>query len=125
MKPERLIVGIEPRLTRDFTCKEFMCHCCGTCRMNAKFMYALQTLRDLVGEPIRIVSGYRCRRHNINVGGAEFSYHMKGMAADIVIAKHSIAEAMVHVLKVDAFCQGGIGQYNSWVHVDIGPKRRW
>jgi uncharacterized protein YcbK (DUF882 family) len=117
--------GIEPWLTRDFTCREFMCHCCGACRMQAQFMYALQTLRDLAGEPIHVISGYRCRRHNINIGGAEFSYHMKGMAADIIIAKHSISETVSLAHKVDAFKHGGIGQYRSWVHVDIGPARRW
>jgi uncharacterized protein YcbK (DUF882 family) len=76
-------------------------------------------------ETIRIVSGYRCRRHNINVGGAEFSYHMKGMAADIVIAKHTIPEMASRVREIDSFRQGGIGCYDTWVHVDIGPKRRW
>jgi hypothetical protein len=43
---------IEPRLTRNFTCREFMCHCCGICRMQAELMYALQTLRDLAGDAL-------------------------------------------------------------------------
>jgi uncharacterized protein YcbK (DUF882 family) len=61
----------------------------------------------------------------MNIGGAEFSYHMKGMAADIVIAKIPIVEIVSLAKKVDAFKYGGIGQYKSWVHVDIGPERRW
>jgi uncharacterized protein YcbK (DUF882 family) len=93
--------------------------------MQAKLIYALQTLRDLVGEPIRIVSGYRCLRHNTNVGGAKRSYHMKGMAADIVIAKLTIPEMRDAVEQIDAFKHGGIGCYRSWIHVDIGPERRW
>jgi uncharacterized protein YcbK (DUF882 family) len=88
-------------------------------------MYALQKLRDFVGEPIYIVSGYRCRKHNIAVGGAERSYHVKGMAADIVIAKYSVSEAVVAVKQVDEFRNGGVGHYRTWIHVDIGPKRRW
>ena len=43
----------------------------------------LDPLREAWGSPIIINSGYRSEVLNRAVGGAQYSYHMKGMAADI------------------------------------------
>ena len=43
----------------------------------------LQPLRDYVGEPITINSGYRCALLNSYVGGSKNSQHKFGEAADI------------------------------------------
>lgn len=43
----------------------------------------LQPLRDAVGQPITITSGYRCRVTNILCDGAKNSLHLLGLAADI------------------------------------------
>lgn len=43
----------------------------------------LQPLRDRVGHPLRINSGYRCPELNKEVGGVATSQHVKGEAADI------------------------------------------
>ena len=43
----------------------------------------LQPLRDALGEPIRIDSGYRSPALNAAVGGVATSQHMKGEAADL------------------------------------------
>lgn len=48
--------------------------------------HILQPLRDKVGKPITISSGYRCKELNALVGGAETSQHAKGEASDIKIA---------------------------------------
>jgi len=45
----------------------------------------LQKLRDRVGRPIIITSGYRTPKHNKKIKGAKKSYHLKGMAADIIV----------------------------------------
>ena len=46
----------------------------------------LQPLRDYVGAPIHINSGYRCPELNEAVGGVKNSQHGRGEAADIRIA---------------------------------------
>jgi uncharacterized protein YcbK (DUF882 family) len=46
----------------------------------------LQPLRDIYGKPIRISSGYRSAELNRLVGGVPNSQHVKGEAADCVIA---------------------------------------
>lgn len=43
----------------------------------------LQPLRDAMGFPITITSGYRCPTLNMIVGGVEGSQHLNGTAADI------------------------------------------
>jgi len=43
----------------------------------------LQPLRTACGHPLKINSGYRCKKLNDLVGGSPISQHMKGQAADI------------------------------------------
>lgn len=45
--------------------------------------YVLDPLRDIVGFPIYINSGYRCKSLNDAIGGSDNSQHMNGLAADI------------------------------------------
>ena len=46
----------------------------------------LQPLRDYVGAPVHINSGYRCPELNEAVGGVKNSQHCRGEASDIRIA---------------------------------------
>ena len=45
--------------------------------------FVLQPLRTMIGLPIVITSGYRCRQLNELIGGSSNSQHMEGKAADI------------------------------------------
>lgn len=82
----------------------------------------LQVIRDLLGKPIIINSGYRSKSHNQAIGGAEHSQHLSGTAADIVVSGMSAPE-------VQAFLKhwsGGMGCYQHYTHLDIRPgKARW
>jgi hypothetical protein len=42
----------------------------------------LETVRELVGEPIFVRSWYRPRSYNVAIRGAKFSQHMEGNAVD-------------------------------------------
>lgn len=82
----------------------------------------LQIIRNHIGKPIRINSGYRSPAHNDAIGGASNSYHMKGMAADIVVSGMSPSDlaATITALMIEGkITKGGIGKYNSFVHYDI------
>lgn len=82
----------------------------------------LQVIRDLLGKPIIITSGYRTPEHNKAVGGEPNSFHLKGMAADIVVPGMSAKEVQ-NFLKN---WSGGLGSYANFTHVDIRPtKARW
>lgn len=50
-----------------------------------KLAQALQVLRDELGKPITVISGWRSKAHNDAVGGAKNSRHMIGDAADIIV----------------------------------------
>lgn len=45
----------------------------------------LDPLREIIGHPIYITSGYRSPRLNRLVGGSTTSAHMKGLAADFTV----------------------------------------
>lgn len=89
----------------------------------------LQVLRDLYG-PITVNSGLRShayneevqKRYNSNyVPNSSKSYHLKGMAADIVFKEYTPDR----IQKMLFDWSGGLGSYSTFTHVDIGPKRRW
>ena len=44
----------------------------------------LDPIREAWGEPIVVSSGYRCRELNDLVGGATYSHHLLGCAADLI-----------------------------------------
>lgn len=90
---------------------------------------ALQVLRDAIGKPISINSGYRSPAHNKRIGGAKNSQHLKGTAADIVVSGMSPLEVKKVVEKLISEGKvwfGGIGRYNTFLHLDIRKERaRW
>lgn len=113
-------------LTKNFSECEFVCKCCGRLVLSSKLTAALQQLRDLIGEPIIVNCGYRCRKHNREVGGVPNSYHTKGMAADIRCDGLTPQELKKFAEAIPAFNQGGIGLYTTFVHVDVrGHAARW
>ena len=122
-------VNIKPRpaasrqLSKNFNEMEFACRHCGHVHVEPELVTKLQALRDALGRPITVTSGYRCPVHNRNIGGAAQSRHMQGQAADLVVTGVSPAAVATAADRVGF---GGIGIYKSgFTHVDIGPKRRW
>lgn len=116
------------RLTANFSAEEMACKCgaCGSTgtEMDPGFMVKLQTLRDLYDKPIHISSAYRCSAHNVAVGGAANSYHIRGRAVDILIPKgQDRYDLCRHIFQLQFF--RGIGFYEQWIHIDDrdGPYR--
>jgi len=89
----------------------------------------LQTLRDHLGSPIVINSGYRSPAHNAAEGGVPNSQHLYGKAADISVIGYSPKEtydAIIELINRGEIYDGGVGLYSWGVHYDIGDKgRRW
>jgi len=118
---------------RNFKASEFNCKC-NKCAAESPapestrhLAWVLQLVRDEIGVPIRINSGYRCPDHNKAIGGHPNSYHMKGWAADLhPVGKtprelHGAIEALVSTGTIP---EGGMGLYNTFVHYDIQHRRR-
>lgn len=77
------------QLSKHFSTEEFECKCklpsCKEQRISKELIDKLQKLREELNIPLTVTSGYRCKEHNTNIGGAKSSQHLLGNAADIVI----------------------------------------
>tara|TARA_R110000824_G_scaffold113687_4_gene263588 strand:+ start:2508 stop:2915 length:408 start_codon:yes stop_codon:yes gene_type:complete len=89
----------------------------------------LQIIRDAIGEPVRVISGYRSPKYNKKIDGAKRSQHMKAKAADIVIRGMKPIEvhsAIIKLIKEGKIKKGGVGLYKYFVHYDVrGFNARW
>lgn len=93
-----------------------------------KLLVNLQVLRDFLGTPVKINSGYRTKAYNTRIGGAKASAHLSASAADIVVP--GVPAATVHMIltglmRIGAIHDGGLGRYKNFNHYDIGKRRRW
>ena len=55
----------------------------------------LEPVRERLGRPIIVNSGYRCPIHNAAVGGVANSQHLRGEAADLLGKPEALAKAIV------------------------------
>lgn len=89
----------------------------------------LQVLRTHLGRPITITSGYRSPSHNLKIGGAKDSFHVRGMAVDIQVSgltPKQVYDTIEQLIKDKKMIEGGLGLYNTWVHYDYRGRRiRW
>lgn len=123
------------RLAPHFMEREFDCPCCGFVMVDPKLVTGLEDLRGILNgwnSNIRILinSGYRCTKHNKEVGGVKNSQHPYGRAVDIVVKSGSTIIAPADVMEVAkrlyVFYNGGIGVYRTYLHLDVrGKAARW
>lgn len=84
----------------------------------------LEQVRDLLGNPIFIKSGYRGIDLNRAIGGVTNSAHVTGYAADFVCHSYGTPEQITDaIMKSDIeydqlICEG------TWVHISFDPKQR-
>ena len=125
--------------TKNFKVSEFACKCCGENRIDQRILDMAQTIRDELGVPVKVNSGYRCETHNRNVGGVNKKYdkngkliskgsnHMYGLAADLSCSLGS-AKMFEAVKKLHA--EGKLPmldyciKYKTFIHIDCGGKRK-
>jgi len=104
-----------------FTYDEFKCPCCGENKTDPELINMLDEAREIAGIPFIINSGYRCERHNKEVGGKSNSAHLRGKAADIAcvdnVSRYMILKALLEV----GFKRIGIGK--TFIHCDIDETK--
>lgn len=86
-----------------------------------------EAIRLLCGEkPITVLSAYRTPEHNRKIGGARNSQHVQGRALDLKPPKGMSVEHFYSVIRsgAEAMGIGGMGLYNTFVHVDIRPSAK-
>ena len=86
----------------------------------------LDPLREMYGKPIRVNSGYRCKKLNSLVGGVSNSQHLIGQAADISSYRNTKAEneILFNLIKKLPFDQLINEKDFSWIHVSYSDRNR-
>lgn len=117
--------GVDEKLSEHFSSAEFDCHCkypeCQITYIDTDLVDYLERKRKQFDKPIKLTNGFRCVRHNKEVGGKIGSFHLVGKAADIVFLDSSIVKAAYLFQDAD-----GLGIYSNFIHVDVrGYKSRW
>ena len=104
-----------------FKPQEFAWPCCGVSLVKRDLVVKLDKIRETVGFPLIVTSGYRCSLHNSKIGGVPDSAHVKGLAADI-----KVTTSRQRFLVVKAALEVGfkrIGLANNFIHLDIDEDK--
>ena len=108
-------------LVREFACNDDS----DPVFIDTDLVEVLQKIRNHFKKPVIINSAYRTPTYNKKVGGAVYSQHLYGTAADIQVSgveSKYVADYAETLLKN----KGGIGRYPTFTHIDVRAiKSRW
>ena len=114
------------KITANFKVREFACSDgSDVIFISQELVEVLQKIRSHFKAAVTINSGYRTPAHNKKVGGAAYSQHLYGTAADITVkgVKPRDVAAYAETLLPNT---GGIGIYGTFTHIDVRKvKSRW
>ena len=87
----------------------------------------LEPLREHLGQPVVITSGFRSKRLNETVGGVKNSQHLRGEAADLMVEGEKQARDwirwMMDFLEFDQLILEKKGK-KVWVHVSLKRNKQ-
>lgn len=126
VKTYSIKVNGNTKLSKNFVVKEFACKDgSDSVLISSELVDILQKIRDHFRKPITINSAYRNKAYNKKIGGATYSQHVYGTAADIVVQgvkPEEVAKYAEYLMPKT----GGIGLYSTFTHVDVRSNRsRW
>lgn len=111
----------------NFSFSEFACRCdnCGgENKMDPKAIDEFQKIRNEVGFPLTVTSGYRCSHHPIEKDKATPGTHSRGIAADFAVSHEQARILLNQALRRNL---GGVGVHQKgggrFVHIDCDPSR--
>jgi hypothetical protein len=87
---------------------------------------AMQQIRDLIGHPVIVKSGYRCPQLNSAIRGAPSSDHLTGHAADFVAPGFGDPLAICRLLLAEreSLKWDQLIFEVGWVHISFNVRRR-
>jgi hypothetical protein len=100
----------------------------GVTKIKPEVLLILFRVAKRTGKRFLINSGYRSPAYNAKQdGAAKNSYHMSGMALDVDMRKFGNTTEFRNMFIEYASQEGvgGIGTYEGFIHIDIGPRRKW
>ena len=84
----------------------------------------LEDIRDILGHPVRINSGYRCPKLNTVIKGSRTSAHMEGYAADFTCPAFGTPLEVVKAIEKSPLAFDQCIQEGTWVHISFAPEER-
>lgn len=93
--------------------------------LGALVQNVLQPLRDMLGKPITITSGFRNKLLNQKVGGASNSQHLYGQAADIIVLGMNVEDLYNYIKNSNLIYDQLILEQtkkDKWVHISYNKK---
>jgi len=104
-----------------FSEKELKCPCCGRNDFKDSTLLKLNQLREAIGLPITVNSGFRCEKYNTLKGYTQT--HATGQAVDLACS-HKLAAMIVNLASGFGFTGLGIKQKgdNRFIHLDDLPE---
>ncbi|MGB9927608.1 MAG: S8 family serine peptidase [Methanosarcina sp.] len=117
---------IQENLSKNFKVKELAAtDGAKYARISPELVEGLQKIRDRMGLAVIINSGYRHKKLNETVDGADESQHMTGRAADIRVASKRPLD-LARIALEELGCDIGIGLGRNSIHVDLrGQLATW
>ena len=111
-------------ISANFRLSEFASRDTGEVMIYPELVTKTQRVRDLIGLPVRINSGYRTPERNRQVGGVPNSLHCQGKAVDLSCAFCSLAQLTVAAIWARFT---GVIVYNlqNFVHCDLRDERAY
>ena len=108
---------------KNFEPDEFKCECgCGG-DIKQTLKLKIQQMRDILGAPIVITSGFRCPHQNNKDGGVSDSLHLSGDACDLYTPGMTAAKVDQLAAIAQQVGLGTIRYYTSrFVHVQLYPR---
>jgi uncharacterized protein YcbK (DUF882 family) len=101
--------------------KDFKCPCCGQDLTDPRLESRVRQIEEEVGEELTVTSGYRCKKHNEEVGGSPTSSHMKGLAVDLACGNSRLRYRVVGAAIRLGVTRIGIGK--NYIHLDIDRQK--
>ena len=95
------------------------CPCCGKYNVKNELLQSLEMVRLIVGFPMVVTSGTRCRSHNAAVGGKDDSEHLTGEGVDIKCLAGTTRFALLKAGLGVGFDRVGIGP--DFIHFGVSP----
>ena len=104
-------------VSKNFDISEFKCPCCGKVIVHPILVDRLQRIADHFQQVVIINSGYRCSKHDVEVGGNGVGAHTMGIASDIHIPGVKSWDIAKYA---ECMGFGGIGIISEYdIHLDI------
>ena len=95
---------------------------CGQCDQEPtdRLLNMLDAVRDDAAVPMKVTSGPRCWHYNTIIGGAEYSGHVDGEAADIAVTTSRARSRILEAARRYGVTRIGIAK--GFVHLGVSRK---